>query len=197
MPRQPTTHLLYLHGFRSSPRSAKAQQMAIAVQAQHPQVHWWCPQLPPSPRAAAHMVSEGIADWPRTGMAVVGSSLGGFYASWVARQTGCPSVLINPAVDPARDLARYIGEQTFWHEPEARFFFEPRFVDELRSMAAEGRCPPGPELALIAKGDELLDWREMTARYAQARLCLLEGGDHAFSDFPQHLPEVLAFLHLA
>ncbi|WP_027476220.1 YqiA/YcfP family alpha/beta fold hydrolase [Curvibacter gracilis] len=194
MPR--TTHLLYLHGFRSSPQSAKARQMAAAVAERHPQVHWWCPQLPPSPRAAAELLSEGLRDWPQARMAVVGSSLGGFYASWVARQTGCPSVLINPAVDPARDLARYIGEQTFWHQPEQRFFFEPRFVDELRAMATEGRCAPGPELALIAKGDEVLDWREMSARYAHARLHVLEGGDHALSDFPAHLDEVLGFLDL-
>ena len=190
------THLLYLHGFRSSPKSAKAQQMAAAVQARHPQVHLWCPQLPPSPKAAVRLLAEGIADWPRERMAVVGSSLGGFYASWVARQTGCRSVLINPAVQPARDLARYIGEQTFWHDPEARFFFEPAYVDELHALALEGDLPPGPELALIAKGDEVLDWREMTARYANARLLLLEGGDHALSDFPRYLPDVLDFLGL-
>ncbi|MDD0813053.1 esterase [Curvibacter sp. HBC28] len=198
MPNTPhaTTHLLYLHGFRSSPQSAKARQMAEAVQTRYPHVHWWCPQLPPSPRAAVELLRQGLSLWPHESMAVVGSSLGGFYASWVARQTGCRSVLINPAVDPARDLARYIGEQTFWHQPEARFFFEPRYVDELRELALEGEDTPGPEFALIAKGDEVLDWREMTARYPQAQLTLLEGGDHAVSDFHQHLDAVLAFLQL-
>lgn len=191
-----TTHLLYLHGFRSSPQSAKARQMAEVVAERHPRVHWWCPQLPPSPHAAAELLSEGLREWPSATMAVMGSSLGGFYASWVARQTGCRSVLINPAVDPARDLARYIGEQTFWHQPEQRFYFEPHFVDELRAMAADGLCQPGPELALIAKGDEVLDWREMSARYAHAQLRVLEGGDHALSDFPAHLDEVLGFLDL-
>ena len=63
-------------------------------------------------------------------------------------------------------------------------------------MAGEGRCAPGPELALIAQGDEVLDWREMSARYAGARLHVLEGGDHALSDFPAHLDEVLGFLDL-
>ena len=71
------------------------------------------------------LVAQGIATWPRATMAVVGSSLGGFYASWVARHTGCPSVLLNPAVHPARDLARHIGEQTAWHDPAERFFFLP------------------------------------------------------------------------
>jgi predicted esterase YcpF (UPF0227 family) len=104
--------------------------------------------------------------------------------------------VINPAVDPARDLSRYIGEQTFWHRPDERFFFEPRFVDELRTLATEARCPPGPELALIAKGDEVLDWREMLGRYAHAQVRLIEASDHALSDFDEHLDEVLAFLQL-
>jgi len=195
-PSAATTHLLYLHGFRSSPQSAKARLMAEAVQRRHPQVHWWCPQLPPSPRAAVELLRQGLSLWPHDTMAVMGSSLGGFYASWVARHTGCRSVLINPAVDPARDLARYIGEQTFWHQPETRFYFEPRYVDELRELAQEGEDPPGPEFALVAKGDEVLDWREMTARYPQSQLTLLEGGDHALSSFPDHLDAVFDFLQL-
>ena len=125
-----TTHLLYLHGFRSSPQSAKARQMAAHVASQHPRVHWWCPQLPPSPQEAMALVSAGIADWPHASMAVVGSSLGGYYASWVAQQTGCPSVLLNPATQPANTLERYIGEQTAWHDPAERFFFRAEFVDE-------------------------------------------------------------------
>ena len=192
-----TTHLLYLHGFRSSPQSAKAQLMAQHVARQHPAVHFWCPQLPPSPRAAMEMVSACIANWPRASMAVVGSSLGGYYASWVAQLAACPSVLLNPAVHPARDLARYIGEQTAWHDPQERFFFQPEYVDELRALAVHGRPPGGPELAIIAKGDEVLDWREMVARYPQAQLRLLEGGDHGLSDFAEHLGAVTQFLQLA
>ena len=143
------------------------------------------------------LVARGIADWPRTSMAVVGSSLGGFYASWVARHAGCPSVLLNPAVDPARDLARHIGEQTAWHNPQERFFFLPEYVDELQALDQRGLDPGGPELAIIAKGDEVLDWREMVARYPQAQLTLLEGGDHALSDFPAHLETIARFLQLA
>mgnify|MGYP001627309055 CR=1 FL=1 len=107
-----TTHLLYLHGFRSSPLSFKAQRMQAVLRERHPGVTWWCPQLPPSPRAAMALVEQGIAGWPRERMAVVGSSLGGFYATWVAERTGCRAVLLNPAVHAARDLARHIGEQT-------------------------------------------------------------------------------------
>ncbi len=193
----PTTHLLYLHGFRSSPLSTKAQKVAARVAARHPGVVWWCPQLPPSPREAMDLVMQGIAPWPRDTMAVVGSSLGGFYATWVAEQTGCKAVLLNPAVDPARDLAGYIGEQTAWHDPDEHFFFEPDYVDELRSLTLGALARPQQYFAVVAQGDEVLDWREMTSRYRGARLKLLQGSDHALSDFDEHIDEVFAFLDLA
>lgn len=191
-----TTHLLYLHGFRSSPQSAKARRMAALVTQRHPQVMWWCPQLPPSPAAAIDMIMEGIADWPDT-LAVIGSSLGGFYATCVAQARGCKAVLLNPAVHPARDLAKYIGEQTTWHNPGERFFFEPGFVAELRALECGALARPENIFAIIAKGDEVLDWREMSARYPGADIKLLEGGDHALSDFEPHIEDLFAFLELA
>ena len=195
MPKPPT-HLLYLHGFRSSPQSAKARLMAQLMATKHPDIHWWCPQLPPSPREAMDLLLAGVIDWPRASMAVVGSSLGGFYATYVAEQMGCRAALLNPAVDPARDLAKYIGEQSSWHDADERFFFKPEFVQELRDLTLTGLSQPDRYFALIAKGDEVLDWREMTGRYAGAPIELLEGGDHAISDFEAHLPSVLSFLGL-
>lgn len=195
-PRDPVTHLLYLHGFRSSPHSAKAMQVARRMQQRHRDVHWWCPQLPPSPAEAMRLVMEGIRDWPKDRMGVIGSSLGGFYAACVAQATGCRAVLLNPAVHPARDLARHIGEHTAWHDATQRFWFEPRFVDELRALEPGLLRHPERVFALIAKGDEVLDWREMAARHPGAQLKILEGGDHAISDFDVHIDEVLGFLGL-
>lgn len=192
----PTTHLLYLHGFRSSPRSAKAQLMGREVARRHPDVLWWCPQLPPSPRAAMDMVLGGIAQWPVATMAVVGSSLGGFYATHVAETLGCRAVLLNPAVDPARDLSSRVGDQTAWHDPAEHFHFAREFVDELRALEHGPVHRPENYFAVIAKGDEVLDWREMAARYPGARIKLLEGGDHGISDFERHLPDVFSFLGL-
>jgi uncharacterized protein len=193
----PVTHVLYLHGFRSSPKSTKAQLMARRMRECHPEVHWWCPQLPPSPREAVDTALAGTHDWPRATMGVIGSSLGGFYATHVAEKTGCRAVLLNPAVDPARDLARYVGEQAAYHDPSEHFMFEPSFVDELRGLECGPVANPGNYFAIVAKGDEVLDWREMTGRYPGARIKLLEGGDHAISDFEQHLPDVLAFIGLS
>lgn len=192
----PTTHLLYLHGFRSSPQSTKARLVRQRVESRHPQLTFWCPQLPPSPRQAMDEVMQGIAGWPRERMAVIGSSLGGFYATWVAEQTGCRAALLNPAVHPERDLARYIGEHTSWHDPAEKFYFRPEYVEELRVLQCAALTRPERYYALIAKGDEVLDWREMTARYPGAQIRLLEGSDHAISEFADYLDEVLAFVGL-
>ena len=192
-----TTHLLYLHGFRSSPQSNKARIMADYVSAKHPKVRWWCPQLPPSPRDAASLIVEGIASWPRQSMAVMGSSLGGYYASWVAQLARCKSVLINPAVNPARDLEKYIGEQASWHDPEEKFFFRPEYIDELRLLDTRNMTPAAPEMVLIAQGDEVLDWTEMSERYPHALQLVQEGGDHALSNFEEYLSRVEEFLTLA
>lgn len=188
------THLLYLHGFRSSPQSAKARLTADYLSRVRPDIIVWCPQLPPSPEDAMAMVAEGIAAWPKETMAVAGSSLGGFYATWVAERTGCRAVLLNPAINPARDLAKYIGEQTQFHKPEEHFYFKAEYVQELRHLVCGELQFPQNYFCVIAKGDEVLDWREMHTRYAKSNMLLLEGGDHAISDFAEHLPMVMAHI---
>jgi predicted esterase YcpF (UPF0227 family) len=194
---QRTTHLLYLHGFRSSPRSAKAQKMAERMRTQYPQVVWCCPPLPASPKQAIQQVLELVAEWPRDRMAVMGSSLGGFYASWLSAKIKCPAVLLNPAVYPARDLAKYIGEQPTWHDPTQKIYFDAAYVLELAELEAQPPMAQRSTLALIAKGDEVLDWREMWARHQAGQVRLIEGSDHALTDFDDYWPEISQFLRLA
>jgi predicted esterase YcpF (UPF0227 family) len=129
-------------------------------------------------------------------MAVVGSSLGGFYATWLAERLACKAALLNPAVHPARDLAAYIGENKQWQHPEKIFLFDAAYVAELQAQEIAQISDPERYFAVIAKGDEVLDWREMTAHYPGAKIKLLSAGDHALSDFESHIDEVLGFLAL-
>ena len=141
------------------------------------------------------LILRTIEHWPRASMAVIGSSLGGFYATAVAEHTGCRAVLLNPAVDPARNLKHYIGETTAWHSDD-RFVFRAEFVDELQSLTIATLTQPDRYFAIIAKGDEVLSWQEMRERYRGSPMKLIEGSDHAISDFDDHLPDVLRFLGL-
>jgi predicted esterase YcpF (UPF0227 family) len=196
----PLTHLLYLHGFRSSPHSTKARQFADWVRTHRPDVTWWCPQLPASPREAVALLEDGCLGWPKEHTAVIGSSLGGFYAGVLAERWGSRAVLLNPAVNPARDLATHIGESRHWHD-DAPFFFRPEFIGELQAMAPAAITRPERYLAVIAEGDEVLDWREMRDRYAECAMRVLPrdapGSDHALSRFELQMPEVLAFAGLS
>ncbi|MBN8488981.1 MAG: esterase [Burkholderiales bacterium] len=192
----PISHILYLHGFRSSPLSTKARMTHAWVLAHRPDLHWWCPQLPGSPAGAMQQIMDGIADWPWERMAVIGSSLGGFYASAVAERTGCRAVLLNPAVDPARDLVKYLGEQPAWHDPTQVVEVRLEHMDELRTIAPAAITRPERYFVVIAQGDEVLDWREMHTRYASCHIRLLEGSDHALSDYDQDLPQLTRFLNL-
>jgi predicted esterase YcpF (UPF0227 family) len=190
------THLLYLHGFRSSPQSTKATKVGAWIAAHRPDVVWWCPQLAVSPAAAMRDVFAGIADWPSERTGIIGSSLGGFYATVVAERHGGRAVVLNPAVHAARDLAKAIGTTTTWHSG-APMEFRREHVDELRALAPPTELTsPERYFAVIATGDEVLSWREMRERYAKCRLRVVEGSDHALSDFDEHLPAVLAFLDL-
>ena len=142
-------------------------------------------------------VRAELRHWPPGRFAVLGSSLGGFYATCVAESFSCPAVLLNPAVDPARDLAPYVGEHTAYHDPAVRLQFRPAYIDELRQLMPPALTRPERYLVVIAKGDELLNWHEMAGRYAGCQQRLIEGSDHGLSDFGIHLPDILHFLKLA
>ena len=182
--------LIYLHGFRSSPDSFKARMLAHRMAELGRGADFVCPQLPPSPLEAARLLEASIA--PTAADTLVGSSLGGFYATWLAERSGCRAVLLNPAVNPARDLRDYDGPRTMYHSGEP-FDFRPEYVDELRALEVAAITEPQRYLLIAAMGDELLDWREMVARYPGVRQLVIPGSDHGLSDFAEYIDQVLAF----
>lgn len=184
--------ILYLHGFRSSPQSAKARLVRDTLNASGQGSRLLCPQLPPSPREAMQLARALAAEVPPASLAVIGSSLGGFYATALAQATGCRAVLLNPAVRPARGLAAHVGPQQAWHSDD-QFEFLPRYINELTELEVTRISQPERYFLVAATGDDVLDWREMVAHYPGARQRVIEGSDHGLSDFAQYIDEVLAF----
>jgi uncharacterized protein len=184
-------HILYLHGFRSSPRSFKArvvhERMAHAGRAGD----LTCPQLPASPRAAMDLALN-LVERHAGNLAIIGSSLGGFYATWLAERFGCRAVLLNPAVDPLSRLEEHVGVTTAWHSDEP-FDFKREYIDELAALKVARITRPERYFLLAATGDEVLDYRDMVAHYAGARQHVIAGSDHAISEFGQYVDDVLAF----
>ena len=191
-----STLLVYLHGFRSSPRSSKAVMTGEAVKnlatAEHT-INWYCPQLLASPKESMEMVTAHIDNSGADSIIVIGSSLGGFYANYLAEKYGCKAVALNPAVHAARELAPHVGMMTTYDSNEP-FDFRPEYIDELKTLQIERISDANRYFLIAAKGDELLDWKEMSEFYQGAHQLILEGSDHGIADYADHLPRVLEFI---
>ena len=191
-----STLVVYLHGFRSSPRSSKAVMTGEAIRnlsSQNNPIEWYCPQLLASPKESMDLVNKHIKDSKADQIVVIGSSLGGFYANYLAEQYGCKAVVLNPAVRAPRELAPHVGMLSSYDSDEP-FDFRPEYIDELKALQVESITDPSRYFLLAAKGDELLDWQEMAAFYPGAQQLILEGSDHGIADYSNHLPTVLKFI---
>lgn len=191
MSELPVSHLLYLHGFRSSPRSLKARVVQGRLESLGRARTLVCPQLPASPKAAMELVLT-LAERYADSLAIVGSSLGGFYATWLAERFGCRAAVINPAVDPLKNLEQHVGVTTAWHSDEP-FEFRREYIDELAALKIDRITCPERYFLLAATGDEVLDYRDMVAHYLGAHQHIIEGSDHAIPEFAQYVDEVLDF----
>lgn len=184
--------ILYLHGFRSSPQSMKARVTGERMAQLGRSREFLCPQLPASPKLAMELAFGLVQGVPAGELAIIGSSLGGYYATSMAERLGCRAVLLNPATSAYTDLEQHVGITTEYHSDKP-FEFKREYIDELRALAVDRITRPERYFLIAASGDEVLDYRAMLAHYAGARQHLIEGSDHAISEFPQYVDEVLAF----
>jgi uncharacterized protein len=186
--------IVYLHGFRSAPASRKAADLQAAVDAlpasRRPQLH--VPDLQLPPMAAIERVRSLVAGVEPDRITLVGSSLGGFYATHLAEALGVRAVLINPAVRPYEDLAPYLGIQTNLYTGEA-FEVTPAHFTELRALAVARITRPSRYFLLVETGDEVLDYRVAVRFYAGAWQYVRGGGDHGFADYLAQVPPILRF----
>lgn len=184
--------ILYLHGFRSSPQSFKACLIGDRLKALGRSADYQCPPLPASPAQAMALAQQLAAQCEPASLTLIGSSLGGYYATWLAERMGCRAVLLNPAVTPPRDLEKYVGISRQYHS-DAPFEFKQEYLAELLSLQIDRITRPERYLLLAATGDEVLDWRQMVAHYPGAQQVVIEGSNHGISDFAAYLDVVMAF----
>jgi predicted esterase YcpF (UPF0227 family) len=185
--------ILYLHGFTSGPQSAKVQALAARMAQRGYADRIICPQLPAAP-AAAIALADGILAKVGAGRTVtlVGSSLGGYYATHLAEKHGLKAVLVNPAVIASLELERFLGQHVWLYTGEP-FEFKQQHIDELRALDMPTLSDPTRYWLLAEEGDQTLDYRQAVARYAGARQTVLPGGDHSFTRWNDYLDGILAF----
>lgn len=186
--------ILYLHGFNSSPASRKARVLQDHLQAQGFGEQFCCPALPHRPAEASVVIESALG---RCGASptLVGSSLGGFYATHFAERLGLRAVLINPAIRPHVGLETGLGTQTNLYTGE-RYELTREDLEVWRSLVV-ARVDPERYLLLLETGDEVLDWREAARKYEGARSVIRDGGGHALQSFSEHLPRIQRFAGLA
>jgi uncharacterized protein len=199
--------ILYLHGFTSGPQSQKVQLLAARMAQRGCTDRLLCPQLPAAPADAIALADSLIAKVSLretalkqgkvsgTTLTVIGSSLGGFYATYLAEKHGLKAVLINPAVVAAIELERYLGPQTWLYTGES-FDFTREHIDDLRALEVPRLADPSRYWLLAEEGDETLDYRQAVRRYEGAKQTVLPGGDHSFTRWEDYLDAVLVFAGL-
>lgn len=183
--------IIYLHGFNSSPASHKARTMARTLEERGLASEFVCPALPHHPDEAIALVEGHVGRHAGRDITFVGSSLGGFYATWLAEKHSCRAILIQPAVHPHVGLEQYLGPQKNLYTG-AEYELTRSHLDGWRALSLE-TVDPERYLLLLETGDEVLDYREAVAKYEGARMVIRQGGDHMLQSFPEHLPRMLAF----
>lgn len=185
--------ILYLHGFASSPASWKVRILTDALKARGQSYRLICPALSTIPDEAIAQ-AEAIIESRVGPLTLIGSSLGGYYATWLAEKHLLRAALINPAVAAPVSLEKYLGPQTNLHTG-APFEFTENHLAQLRALEAP-KITPGRYFLMVETGDEVLDYRDAVQRYEGCRQTVFEGGDHSFTRFPEMVPQLLEFCGL-
>jgi len=189
-------HVLYLHGFLSSPKSVKAQATKAYFDQYHPDVSLHIPALSNYPSEVEAQLLALIEQHPsliERGLRVIGSSMGGYLSTYLIEKFHGKAVLINPAVRPYELLRNFIGEHENPYTKE-RFRIVESDMAVIQKLEAVQLKRPDAYTVMLQTQDETLDYRLAEAKYAQSRLVVEEGGDHSFVGYEAHLPAMAAFL---
>ncbi len=187
--------LIYLHGFNSSPDSHKAQVLKRYMEERDLGDQYCCPALPHLPKRAIAVVEAEVAKHPCNAITLIGSSLGGFYSTYLAERHDLRAILINPAVYPHEDLRAYLGVQRNLHT-QRQYELTEEHLRQWEKLCLD-TVRPQRYLLLLETGDEVLDYREAVKKYEDARQIVIEGGDHSLQSFPGHIPLILEFAGFA
>ena len=184
--------ILYIHGFNSSSRSSKAQQLKAWLAERGREAEYRCPDLAHRPAQAIRQLEALIAEHGGGDVKLLGSSLGGFYATYLAEKHGLKAALINPAVHANVLLKAALGPQRNYSSGE-EYVFTPEHLHELDELDLPRPRRLDHYLLLVEAGDEVLDYREAFAYYAGCKQIVHPGGNHNYSRFLEDLPTILSF----
>lgn len=193
MPEHTPVTLIYLHGFNSAPQSHKAQIMLQWFERHQARDTIYVPNLPYDPEEAIGLIEQKVqsSDNP----VLVGSSLGGYYATYIANKYQLKAVLINPAVKAYDLLANYIGENKNYYTGET-YCLDDNFPEQLKKFDVDVIARPQDLYVLLQTSDETLDYRQAIEKYAASSMWVEAGGSHSFDCFEKSVSSILNFLKI-
>lgn len=188
--------LLYLHGFNSSPESHKALLVKQFFAENDCMDQLLCPQIPAVPEEARLFLEQLVEETLENHVLnFVGSSLGGYYATYLAEKYSANAALINPSVKPYETLKASLGENKFYFD-DGCWEFDETHIRQLEAMKVENIADAGRYLVLLQTGDETLDYREAELKYKNCECIIEQGGDHSFVDLERFLPKIMQFSNI-
>ena len=182
--------IVYLHGFISSPQSKKAVMLGDYVANVVSGIDYVVPELHHRPARAIEQAHQACVAVPAGDLTLVGSSLGGFYATVIAERLGCRAALLNPAVRPHAHFEKYLGPQRNMYTGE-EFELTREHIDELRALEPRALSRPERYWLFVETGDVTLDYRDAVRYYKDAMQTVVRGGDHTLVSFPEHVPDIV------
>lgn len=185
--------LIYIHGFLSSPLSFKAQQVQQWLALHRPDIHYICPQLTPYPQQTRCTLEALIEAAQPNSVSIMGSSLGGFWATWLAEKYDLRALLINPSVRPWDFMPGYLEVDLKGYHTDDSYRLQARHIDEIRACDAVVRRSNNYWL-LVQTGDETLDYTHAVEKYRDCKQTVEIGGNHGFDGFERYLPAAIEFL---
>ena len=177
--------ILYIHGFASCGKGNKSQLLKAHFGAQNV----IAPDLPPSPIDAIAMIEELLQS--NSIDLMIGSSLGGYYATYLAEKYRMKAILINPSTQPWETLAAYTGWQKRFCDDEV-FEFKPVYLEQLKML----RTSPeqGRYMLFLQSEDEVLDYTKAQSLYNTHKIIVEYGGNHRFENLDEYISMIEKFL---
>lgn len=186
--------LVYLHGFLSSPLSAKAQQTQSWLKTFRPNIRYYCPQLSSYPGQARAVLDQLMVALAGQQVGLIGSSLGGFWATYLAEKHDLRAVLVNPAVRPQDRFTEFVGQPLKNYHSDDEYRLTSVDLEDLIAADVVEPQRSANYWVMLQTGDETLDYRQAAEKYTASKLLVEEGGNHTFEAFADWLPDIVDFL---
>ena len=186
--------ILYFHGFKSSSDSTKAKDLHKFISKRTKNTILITPNIHDSFHDAHDQIIN-LIESNQPNISFMGSSLGGYYASFFSQKFNKKAVLINPAIPPLKDFEMHLGKNKNYSNGN-KFIITKNDIDYIRSLSYKKILKPKNLMILLESGDEILNYNDASSYFSGSHIDILYGGDHSYSSFKVKFNKIQDFLKI-